>query len=440
MAKPKPQKKGAAKTVKAPKTVKYVDTPARSNSGVNGRQTEIDRLMAAADRKGVEEAAAAKAAEAAKKAEAEAAVVENAESKPAEAGIDDLFAALRQESEAQQAANEVADAEQAAEAAKKATAAETTLIKKSSKTLSQDLFNHIRIAGKMDYVRRFRELYTRDKDDAFAGVDPSRKEFLDKICEDLVQELSKSELPASWWSKWTAGISANRRWEIFFHMLLSDAASADNDRCHARIAVFRGLLTKLAAECGYHPEWWKLTAADPRTMMQVLKGYAREILATSIARSIVERAQRIIPMLDGIVSIPPTVMNAVWQISCLEKAGKKKTDAVFGAKTLGRWIFVDDGIHSMGIESWLISKATTDTQRLALANRFGIGTGIRISSLAQSVFAQLGITDADDIQAFVDKTLGIRREEEPTAEAAEAEAPVEEPAEVTAPAEEQLAE
>jgi hypothetical protein len=428
MAKPKPQKKSAAA-----KAATY------TRSGKNGKQVELDRLFAAAGRKEVAEKAEAKAAEAAKKAEEEAAAaVENAEAQtaeaavPAEAGIDDLFAQLRQESVAQQAANAEADAEASAEAAKKAAAAETVLIKKSSKTLSADLMNHIRLAGKSDLIRRYRELYTRDKDDAFNGVEPSREEFLDQICKDLVKELSKSELPASWWTKWTAGISAQRRWEIFRNMLGSDAASADNDRCHARIAVFRGLLTKLAQECGYHQEWWRLQAADPRTMMVVLKGYAREILATSIAKSIVERAQRIIPMLNGIITVPPTVMNAVWQISCLEKAAKKKTDAIFGAKTLGKWIFVDDGVHGCGLESWLLSKATTETQRLSLANKFGIGQGIRITSLAQSVFAQLGMTTAEDIQSFVDETLGIRREES----AAEPEPAEPEPVEVAAPAEE----
>ena len=426
--------KDQKKAPKAPKAQKYVATPGRKNSGSNGKQTDIDRMFAAAGRKEVETAAEAKAAEAAKKAEEEAAAAaENAESQPVEAGLDELFAELRQETEVQQAANAEADAEAAKEAAINAAKAEAALIKRSAKTLSQDLLGHIRNAGKSDYIRRFRELYTRDKDDAFAGVEPSRKEFLDEICEDLVSELSKSELPSSWWSKWTSGISADRRWEILYLILQSDAASADNDRCHARISVFRGLLTKLAQECGYHQEWWKLQAADPRSMMQVLKGYAREILATSIARSIVERAQRIIPMLNGIITIPPTVMNAVWQISCLEKAGKKKSDAIFGAKTLGRWVFVNDGVHNMGIESWLISKATTETQRLALANRFGIGTGIRITSLAQSVFAQLGMTQPEEIQEFVDETLGIRREEGPTTEDAESEpeqaAPAEESAE-----------
>jgi len=432
MSKPKPAKKSAAAKVAA----------ANGNytrSGKNGRQTELDRLMAAGNRKAVEKAAEGKEAERIQRilaeSEAQNAELQTAEvAAPVEAGIDELFAELRQESAAQTAANEVADAEAAAEAAKKATAAETSLIKKSAKTLSADLFNHIRIAGKMGYVRRFRDLITRDKDDAFNKIEStsSRGEILDEICKDLEKELSKSELPASWWSKWTAGISAGRRWEIFKNMLLSDAASADNDRCHARISVFRGLLTKLAQECGYHSEWWKLSAADPRQMMQVLKGYAREILATSIARSIVERAQRIIPMLNGIVTVPATVMNAVWQISCLEKAGKKKTDATFGAKCLGKWIFVDDGVHNMGIESWLLSKVTTQTQREALANKFGIGTGIRISSLAQSVFAQLGMTTPEEIQGFVDETLGIRREEPAVTEP--------EPAEATAPAEEQLAE
>ena len=107
---------------------------------------------------------------------------------------------------------------------------------------------------------------------------------------------------------------------------------------------------------------------------------------------------------------------------------KKKTDAIFGAKTLGRWIFVDDGIHGCGLESWLLSKATTETQRLSLANKFGIGQGIRITGLAQSVFAQLGMTTQDEIQSFVDETLGIKREvEEPTdaVENAEAAEPVE---------------
>lgn len=414
MAKPKSNKKSAAAKVAAAKT----------RSGKNGRQTVLDRLLAVGKRSEVE-----------KKAAEEAAAAENAELQtaeavaPAEAGLDQLFAELRQESEAQQAEKAEADAEAKAEADKKATAAETTLIKKSSKTLSQDLINHIRIAGKSSFVKRFRELYTRDKDDAFDKVDPSREELRDQICKDLVQELSKSQLPGSWWDKWTAGISPARRWEIFKQILTSDAASADNDRCHARISVFRGLLSKLAQECGFHQEWWKLQAADPRQMMQVLKGYAREILATSIARSIVERAQRIIPMLNGIISVPPTVMNAVWQISCLEKAAKKKTDAIFGAKTLGKWIFVDDGVHGCGLESWLLSKATTETQRLSLANKFGIGQGIRISSLAQSVFAQLGMTTAEEIQSFVDSTLGIKREEESATEEskpAEAEAPVEE--------------
>lgn len=430
--------KDQKKAPKAPKAQKYVNTPGRKNSGSNGRQTDLDRMFAAAKRSEVAEKAEAKAAEEAKKAEEEtAAAAKNAESQPAEAGIDQLFAQLRQESEAQQAANAEADAEQAAEAAKKATLAETVLIRKSAKTLSGDLLQHIRLAGKTEYIRRFRELYTRDKDDTFfKKVDPSRGEIQDDICKDLVKELSKSQLPASWWSKWTAGISADRRWEIFKQILSSDAASADNDRCHARISVFRGLLTKLAEECGYHSEWWKLSAADPRVMMSTLKGYAREILATSIAKSIVERAQRIIPMLNGIITIPPTVMNAVWQISCLEKAGKKKTDAIFGAKTLGRWIFVDDGAHKCGIESWLLSKATTDTQREALANKFGIGTGIRITGLAQSVFAQLGMTTSEEIQGFVDETLGIRREES----AAEPEPAEPEPVEVAAPTDEPMAE
>jgi hypothetical protein len=431
MSKPKPQKKSAAAKAAAANSSTY------TRSGKNGKQVELDRLFAAAGRKEVAEKAEAKATEAAKKAKEEAAAAaENAELQtaeavaPAEAGLDQLFAELRQESEAQQAVNAEEAAKEAEEAAKKAFSAETALIKKSAKTLSEDLMSHIRLAGKMDLVRRFRDLYTRDKDDVFAGIDPSRKEFLDEICEDLVKELSKSALPASWWAKWTAGVSENRRWEIFWHMLLSDAASADNDRCHARIAVFRGLLTKLAEECGYHQEWWKLTAADPRSMMQVLKGYAREILATSIARSIVTRAQAILPMLNGIVTVPATVTNAIWQISCLEKAGKKKTDAVFAGKTLGRWLFVDDGVHGAGIETWLVSKAN-QTQRLALAAKFGIGQGIRISSLAQSVFAQLGITNADDIQSFVDSTLGIRRESESTTETesqpAEAAAPADEP-------------
>ena len=110
----------------------------------------------------------------------------------AEAGIDELFAELRQESAVQAAANAEADAEAAEEAAKKALTAETTLIRKSAKTLSEDLMSHIRFAGKMDLVRRFRDLYTRDKDDAFAGVEPSRSEFLDEICKNLVSELSKS--------------------------------------------------------------------------------------------------------------------------------------------------------------------------------------------------------------------------------------------------------
>lgn len=427
MGKPKSNKKSAAAKAAAANSSTY------TRSGKNGKQVELDRLFAAAGRKEVAEKAEAKAAEAAKKAEEEAAAAaEKAElqtaevAAPAEAGLDELFAELRQESRVQAVADAEADAEQAAEAAKRAVAAETALIKKSAKTLSEDLMSHIRLAGKTDYIRRFRELVTRDKDDAFNGIEPSRAEFLDEICKKLVTELSKSELPVSWWAKWTAGISSDRRWEIFRYMLVSDAASADNDRCHARIAVFRGLLTKLAQECGYHQEWWKLQAADPRSMMVTLKEFAKEILQTSIAKSIVERAQKIIPMLNGIVTVPPTVMNAVWQISCLEKAGKKKTDAIFGARTLGRWIFVDDGVHKCGIESWLLGKTTTATQKLALANRFGIGTGIRISSLAQSVFAQLGMTTPEEIQEFVDQTLGIRREEEPTVEP---EQPAEEPVE-----------
>ena len=420
--------KDQKKAPKAPKVQKYVTTPGRKNSGSNGRQTDLDRMFAAAGRKEVEAAAAAKEEERIQKILSESESQTAAPAEPAEAGIDELFAELRQESAVQAAANAEADAEAAEEAAKKALTAETTLIRKSAKTLSEDLMSHIRFAGNMDLVRRFRDLYTRDKDDAFAGVEPSRSEFLDEICKNLVSELSKSELPANWWTKWTAGISEQRRWEIFRNMLGSDAASADNDRCHARISVFRGLLTKLAQECGYHQEWWKLQAADPRSMMVTLKEFAKEILATSIARSIVTRAQAILPMLNGIVTVPATVTNAIWQISCLEKAGKKKTDAIFGAKTLGRWIFVDDGIHGCGLESWLLSKATTETQRLSLANKFGIGQGIRITGLAQSVFAQLGMTTQDEIQSFVDETLGIKREvEEPTdaVENAEAAEPVE---------------